>query len=377
MEFADRSDGVSVSELASGDRIGRFVISERLGKGGMGEVYRAEDTRLKRTVALKRLSAHLRADPLYRRRFEEEAERASRLNDSHIAAVHDVLEDRGESFLVMEFVEGQTLRERLSEPMSLEQFFVIAEQCLQALAVAHAHGVLHCDIKPENIMLSKDGQVKILDFGVARRLPRSDQSTTVDRPGNIYGTLAYMAPEVLLEKPVDARADIFSQGVVFCELLTGENPFIANSFVETSDKIRSEDPPPIKLANSEVPEKLEQLVNKAMAKEPSQRYRSANEVLEDLHVVEGNVTPSGLVRLLPRKSQAKSKHKFLPVVLAVLLVAGLLTAFYQKDQLKKLFRSGPQTPVHLAVLPFTSNTEDPNTKALCSGLTETVAVKLT
>jgi serine/threonine protein kinase/Flp pilus assembly protein TadD len=376
-EFADRRDGVSVSELASGDRIGRFVISERLGKGGMGEVYRAEDTRLKRTVALKRLSAHLRADPLYRRRFEEEAERASRLNDSHIAAVYDVLEDRGESFLVMEFVEGQTLRERLSEPMSLEQFFVIAEQCLQALAVAHAHGVLHCDIKPENIMLSKDGQIKILDFGVARRLPRSDQSTTVDRPGNIYGTLAYMAPEVLLEKPVDARADIFSQGVVFYELLTGENPFIANSFVETSDKIRSEDPPPIKLANSEVPEKLEELVNKAMAKEPSQRYRSANEVLDDLHVVEGNVTPSGLVRLLPRKSQAKSKHKFLPVVLAVLLVAGLLTAFYQKDQLKKLFRSGQQTPVHLAVLPFTSNTEDPNTKALCSGLTETVAVKLT
>src|SRR5262249_29462463 len=162
---------------------------------------------------LKRLSAHLRADPLYRRRLEEEAERASRLNDSHIAAVHDLIEDRGESFLVMEFVEGQTLRDRLLQPMSLEQFFGIAEQCLQAASVAHAQGVLHWEIKPENLMLSNDGQIKILDFGVARRLPRSDQSTTVDRPGNIYGTLAYMAPEVLLEKPADVRADIFSLGV--------------------------------------------------------------------------------------------------------------------------------------------------------------------
>src|ERR1700737_551994 len=167
----------------SGTVVGRFVIGERLGKGGMGEVYRAEDTRLKRTVALKRLSVHLRSDPLYRRRFEEEAERASRLNDAHIAAIHDVIEEQGEIFLVMEFIEGKTLRQRLREPMSLEQFFGIAVQCVQALAAAHGQGIVHCDIKPENIMLTSDGQVKILDFGVARHLPRSAQSTTVDRSG--------------------------------------------------------------------------------------------------------------------------------------------------------------------------------------------------
>ena len=375
-EHANKKEDGPAAELASGDRIGRFVISARLGKGGMGEVYRAQDSRLKRTVALKRLSAHLRADPLYRRRFEEEAERASRLNDSHIAAVHDVLEDRGETFLVMEFVEGETLRERLKQPMSLEQFCSVADQCLQALAVAHAQGILHCDIKPENIMLSSDGQVKILDFGVARRLARSDQSTTIDRPGTIYGTLAYMAPEVLLEKPADARADIFSLGVVFYELLTGENPFIADSFVETSDRIRGEVPPPIRFANAEAPAKLEELVNKAMAKDAAQRYRTVNDMLADLRVVEGDITPSGLARLLPRKKEPSIKWKVVTAAAAMLLVLGVIAALYGRGKL--VSRDGTrQAPVHLAVLPFTSVSDDPNTKALCNGLTETLAVKLT
>lgn len=198
-----------VSGSLTGNIMGRFVIGERLGKGGMGEVYRAEDTRLKRTVALKRLSPHLRADPAYRRRFEEEAGHASRLSDAHVAAIHDVIEEHGEIFLVMEFVEGQTLRQRLLQPMSLEQFLGIATQCAEALVSAHAHGIVHCDIKPENIMLTTDGQVKILDFGVAKRLPRSDHSTTVDRSGMMSGTLAYMSPEVLLQQAPDGRADIF------------------------------------------------------------------------------------------------------------------------------------------------------------------------
>lgn len=375
-EHANKKESVAASELVTGDRIGRFIISSRLGKGGMGEVYQAQDSRLKRTVALKRLSAHLRADPLYRRRFEEEAERASRLNDSHIAAVHDVLEERGETFLVLEFVEGATLRERLKQPMSLEQFFSIADQCLQALVVAHAQGVLHCDIKPENIMLSSDGQVKILDFGVARRFTRSDQSTTIDRPGTIYGTLAYMAPEVLLEKPADARTDIFSLGVVFYELLTGENPFIADSFVETSDRIRGETPAPIRITNSEVPENLEKLVNRAMAKDPAQRYCSVHEMLCDLRVVEGDVTASGLARLLPRKQEPKSKGRVVLATLAGLLAIALFAGLYFKSKpMNRL--SGRPTPVQLAVLPFTASSDDPNTQALCNGLTETLAVKLT
>jgi serine/threonine protein kinase len=216
---------VYAKDSLSGTIAGRFRIGERLGKGGMGEVYRAEDIRLKRTVALKRLAPQLRADPHYRHRFQEEAERVSRFSDPHIAAVYDVLEDQGESILVMEYVEGQTLRQRLRHSITLDEFFDIARQCAEALVAAHERSVVHCDIKPENIMLTTTGHVKILDFGVAKHLPRSDQSSTGDLGGAPGGTPAYMSPEVLLEKIPDGRADIFSLGVVFYEALTGQHPF--------------------------------------------------------------------------------------------------------------------------------------------------------
>ena len=134
------------AESLSGTTVGRFVIGDRLGKGGMGEVYLAQDTKLKRQVALKRLAPTLRADALYRRRFQEEAERASRFSDSHVAALYDVLEEQGEMFLVMEYIEGENLRQRLRRPLTLEQFFEIAMQCAEALAAAHERGIVHCDI---------------------------------------------------------------------------------------------------------------------------------------------------------------------------------------------------------------------------------------
>ncbi len=175
-------------ESLCGAIVGRFRIGDRLGVGGMGEVYRAEDTKLKRTVALKRLAPSLRADALYRQRFLEEAERASRFSDAHVASVYDVLDERGEIFLILEYVEGQNLRQRLRQPLSLDDFFTLAMQCAEALVSAHKHGIVHCDIKPENIMLTNSGEVKILDFGVAKHLPRSDQSSTVDRSGTFAGT---------------------------------------------------------------------------------------------------------------------------------------------------------------------------------------------
>ena len=176
------------SDTLSGMIAGRFLISDRLGKGGMGEVYRAEDTKLKRTVALKRLAPRLRDDPTCRRRFQQEAERVSRFTDPHVAALHDVVEENGETFLVMEFVEGETLRRRLARPISLGEFFQIATQCAEALRGAHEQGIVHCDIKPENIMLTPAGQVKILDFGVAKCLPQTDHSTTIDRSTMLAGT---------------------------------------------------------------------------------------------------------------------------------------------------------------------------------------------
>src|SRR6266853_1937460 len=325
----------------SGTVVGRFRIGERLGKGGMGEVYRAEDTKLKRTVALKRLAPSLRADSLYRHRFLEEAERASRFGDAQVAAVYDVLEERGEIFLILEYVEGQNLRQRLRQPLSLDEFFRIAMQCAEALVSAHGHGIVHCDIKPENIMLTSAGKIKILDFGVAKHLPRSDQSSTVDRAGTFAGTPAYMSPEVLLEQAPDGRADVFSLGVVSYEVLTGQHPFMAGSFVATTDRIRRETPASIRIFNRSVTEDLEALVNKAMAKDAAQLAAAL----------------LSIAVYLQTESNQRLKR-------AGLTLQGLNSII-------------ASTPVQLAVLPFTPAADDPGSKAFCNGLTETLTAKLT
>jgi serine/threonine protein kinase/tetratricopeptide (TPR) repeat protein len=383
-------------ESLSGSVVGRFRIGDRLGKGGMGEVYRAEDTKLKRAVALKRLAPSLRADSLYRHRFLEEAERASRFTDSHVAAVYDVLEEQGEIFLILEYVEGQNLRQRLRQPLSLDEFFTIAIQCAEALVSAHTRGIVHCDIKPENIMLTDQSHVKILDFGVAKHLPRSDQSSTVDRAGTFAGTPAYMSPEVLLEQAPDGRADIFSLGVVAYEVLTGQHPFMAGSFVATTDRIRRETPASIRIFNRSVPEDLEALVNKAMAKDPSQRYASAQELLDDLRNVREGVTPTGLLRVVPPSGPARSDRKsrrqkktwmWATALVAVALLSAAVYRQLQSNQrlraalnlpgLSSIVSSVSSAPVQLAVLPFTPAANDPGSSAFCNGLTETLTAKLT
>ncbi len=367
------------SDSLSGSVVGRFRIGARLGKGGMGEVYRAEDTKLKRTVALKRLAPRLRADSIYRRRFLEEAERASRFTDSHIAAVYDVLEEGDEMFLVMEFVEGETLRQRMRQRVVLNQFFVIASQCAEALAAAHERGIVHCDIKPENIMLTADGRVKMLDFGVAKHLPRSDQSSTVERAGAMAGTPAYMSPVVLLENIPDGRADVFSLGVVFYEVLTGNHPFLATSFVATTDRIRKETPTPIHIFNRSVPKELEALVNKAMAKEPGQRHASAQELLEDLHQIQAGTHPNKLSRTLPR-SMAPQKSKgraWTAATLAAIAVLSAMVAYRQPQSKHWLHLDGGSSPVQLVVLPFSPSGDDPGAKAFGDGLTDTLTAKLT
>src|ERR1700738_3775915 len=208
----------SVSDL-SGTTVGRFAIQALLGKGGMGEVYRAFDIRLKRQVALKRIAPNHRSDERSRERLWKEAEWASRLSDPHIAAIYDVIEEENELFIVMEYVEGQTFRRRLADPISIAEFLPMATECALALAAAHKAGVLQRDIKPENIMLTSASHVKILDFGVAKNLSALAEAMTVSiRAGTEFvGTLVYMAPEVVQEKEPDCRADIFSLGTVFYE----------------------------------------------------------------------------------------------------------------------------------------------------------------
>jgi serine/threonine protein kinase/tetratricopeptide (TPR) repeat protein len=371
------SPATSVSTSLSGQVLGRFVIGERLGKGGMGEVYRAEDTRLKRAVAIKRLSPYLRSDPLYRRRFQEEAERASRFTDPHVAAIYDVMDEQGETLLVMEFVEGQTLRRRLHQPMSLDDFLRIAIECAEALVAADRVGIVHCDIKPENIMLSTSGVVKILDFGVAKFLPRSDQSSTIDRSGTIGGTPAYMSPEVLLEKGADGRSDIFSLGLVLYEALAGHHPFLSDSYVATTHRILHEKATPIRVFNPSVSAELEHIVARAMAKDPEDRYANAQELVEDLQDVQSGVTSSKLLPARRLHVPRQSRRLLVWVLAGSLLVAGAV--FAARSRISRWFAIGqpPVAQMHLAILPFTPASNDPNSRAFAQGLTETLAVRLT
>jgi serine/threonine protein kinase/tetratricopeptide (TPR) repeat protein len=356
---------------------GRFEIGERLGKGAMGEVYRAQDTRLKRTVALKRLSPYLRSDPLYRKRFEQEAERASAFSDSHAAAIYDVIEDRDEIFLVMELVEGQTLRQRMQSPISLSEFLQIAIDCVEALDAAHRCGLVHCDIKPENIMLTPSGQVKILDFGVAKHLPRSDQSSTIDRSGASGGTPAYMPPEVLLEKIPDNRADIFSLGVVLYEGLAGRHPFASNSYVETTHRVLHEQPTPLRVLNPKIPEELERIVTQAMAKEPAERYLNARDLLDDLQGVQSGITPS---RFLParRHEELQRSPKWRWAIAAMVTIL-LVIAALNRDTIRRWWGPGasPAAQMQLAILPFTPASNDANSQAFAEGLTESISMRLT
>jgi tetratricopeptide (TPR) repeat protein/tRNA A-37 threonylcarbamoyl transferase component Bud32 len=318
----------SVSDL-SGDNIGRFQIVERVGRGGMGEVYRAYDTQLKRTVAVKRIIRP--ADENYRKRLLTEARFASQLSDPRIAAVYDVFEHQGELFMVMEYVDGQTLRQRMDEPLSIGKFLEIGTECAEALAAAHRLGVLHRDIKPENIMLTLTGQVKILDFGVAARLPNSSLNTTQvdDRVETkaFSGTVAYMAPEVLQENAVDERSDIFSLGVIFYEALAGRHPFYAKGFLATSNRIVNDDPAPLRTFNSRVSPELERIVTKMLAKDPGQRYVTAADLLVDLRALQRTMSRTSSAGPVA-SAEPRSRWKRVLVVVVATVIAGVVAASY-------------------------------------------------
>jgi eukaryotic-like serine/threonine-protein kinase len=363
----------------TGSMVGRFLIEERLGQGGMGEVYRAEDSMLRRAVAIKRIAPQLSADQEYRTRLLREAERASSLSNQHVAVVHDVLEDKGSMFLVMEYVDGQTLRQKMQQPLTLEEFYLIAEQCVQGIAAAHQRGILHCDIKPENIMIDPKGQVKILDFGLAKQLPRDPEATLEEMPsttGTFSGTLAYMAPEVLLERPAEVRSDIFSLGVVFYEILANRHPFRVESFIGTTDRILREAPEPLE----GIPPPLECLVFKMLAKDAAERQRSADEVMRELSSARGT-TDAGIAFSAQRWRRSLwrnpgRKYLLVGMTLVVLLVAA--GSLISRERLK--LAKQPIAPMpgvrQLAVLPFQIGDADTAARAYGLGLTETLTSRL-
>ncbi|HEX6496394.1 MAG TPA: protein kinase [Acidobacteriaceae bacterium] len=265
---------------------GRFHIEARLGAGGMGEVYRARDTTLRRLVAIKRTQRG--ATEADRKRFLHEGQRASALNHPGIAAIYDVFTEGGEAYLVMEYIEGETLRARLARPMSQSEFRRIATESAAALAAAHDKGILHRDIKPENIMLASAGthadQVKLLDFGLAQHAGDTtgllETATALTMAGMLAGTPQYMSPEVFNGEPADRRSDIFALGVVMYEMLSGRHPFAAPTPTAMIGQVLHQPPRPL---DPSVPAAVAAIVNRALAKSPADRYQTAHEIVFDLN----------------------------------------------------------------------------------------------
>jgi Tol biopolymer transport system component/serine/threonine protein kinase len=275
-------------------RVGSFELIEELGRGGMGVVFRARDLQLEREVALKRPRLHLLEHPDFRSRFMGEARASSKLMHPNIVTVFEVLEDNGVPWLVMELIDGASLRRLLSghRPLPMENTIQHAEGLTDALRLAHTGGVLHRDIKPLNILVGKDGRARLSDFGLARAQVEiedhgefSEDSTEDGTTGGIVGTRGYMAPEQALGRPVDSRSDVFSLGVVFYEMCTGEPAFARPGSSNWLDALLHREPPSIVSLNAEVPSEFESVVRKAIAKRPFQRYQSANEMLLDIRAV--------------------------------------------------------------------------------------------
>jgi eukaryotic-like serine/threonine-protein kinase len=386
-----QTNGPAVADL-TGTTVGRYAIRSRVGSGGMGEVYRADDTSLKRSVALKRIAPRLQSDPSYRQRFLREAQFASGLNDQHIARVYDVLEANDEMFVVMEFVDGVSLRQRLAEPMGIEPFLKIGVQCAEALVAAHGHGVVHHDIKPENIMLTPTGQVRVLDFGVAKQLFRAEDVVTletvdVESASSGGGTLPYMAPEVLLGKETDSRADIFSLGVVFYEVLAGHHPFRAGSFVSTTSRILHEAPAPLRQRNPKASAELERIVAKMLTKDPEGRYATAADLLVDLRAEQRalaypappGATPAGVPPDVSKERAAvprwkMSRRRWIAAAGALLAVGiAWLPIVRRHFHWLAPVEAGSK---NLAVLPFQAIGGGPENQVYCDGITETLTVKL-
>ncbi|MDI6767833.1 MAG: serine/threonine-protein kinase [Bacteroidota bacterium] len=265
-----------------GQTISHYKILEKLGEGGMGVVYRAEDTKLKRTVALKFLPKGLEAHEPERARFLQEAQAASALNHPNICAIHALGEYEYQQFIDMEFVDGKTLRELIvNGQLSIENCLTFAIQIGEALQEAHSHGIVHRDVKPENIMVNTKNQIKVMDFGLAKL----KGPLKLTRTSSTVGTLAYMAPEQIQGEAVDARGDIFSFGIVLYEMLTGHLPFRGEHEAAMMYSIVNESPEPVQKFRSDLSSELLHILNRALEKDPEDRYQSVHDMVIDLRRV--------------------------------------------------------------------------------------------
>ena len=321
--------------LASGTKLGPYEIQAPLGAGGMGEVYRAHDGRLDRTVAIKVLPASFSSDRDRLQRFAQEARAAAALNHPNILSIFDIGEENGAPYVVSELLEGETLRDRLrGGPIPLRKATDYALQVIRGLAAAHEKGIVHRDLKPENLFLTEDGRAKILDFGLAKLTLPATQTESGDaptiqatEPGLVMGTVGYMAPEQVKGKPADARSDIFAFGAILYEMISGKRAFHGDSTAETMSSILKDDPPELTETNRNVSPALERIVRHCLEKNPAERFQSARDVAFNLEALTDISTtrPSGAVRAMPEETS--SRRWLMPALGVLLLLASWAGVF--------------------------------------------------
>src|SRR5437016_2840222 len=372
--------------------VSHYRILEKLGGGGMGVVYKAEDLRLGRHVSLKFLPEQLSRDPLAIERFQREARAASSLNHPHICTIYDVDQYDGQNFIVMEFLEGHTLKNRITgRPIELERVPEYGHQMADALEAAHAKAIIHRDIKPANIFITDRGQVKLLDFGLAKLLPErkgarlalqksgafgtTTQETHLTSDGVALGTVAYMSPEQVRGQELDERTDVFSLGLVLYEMSTGQRAFTGNTSGVIFDAILNREPiSPVRL-NPLIPLQLEQIISKALEKDRDLRYRTASDIRADLQRLKRDTDSARALPYLSGPSPRQTIRKHWPhfIWLGVLVVVSLLLALNAGNMRERLFGgTGAGRIDSIAVLPFANVSKDPKTEYLSDGITESL-----